>query len=154
MLCLDDTEALRCGDRASSWAQVHKRANGVAAGLVTAGVRRLAVLDLNDPATIDAAYGASRAGAVLTIVNWRLASEELAYVLCDSESELLLVGAPFAEVVAGLRDRLPLLREVDVAGRSTRRGWRRSRPSTCLRPTRTPRCCSCTRRGRPGSPRA
>jgi len=39
---------------------------------------------MNDPVTIDAAYGASRAGAVLTVVNFRLAPEEIAYVLSDS----------------------------------------------------------------------
>ena len=112
----DDAEALRCGDRAWSWGQLHERADRFAAGLAAAGVRRLAVLDMNDPATIEAAYGASRAGAVLTVVNFRLAPEELVYVLSDSESELLLVGAAFADAVALVRERLPLLREVVVVG--------------------------------------
>ena len=67
----DDAEALRCGDRAWSWAQLNERADRFAAAGSRAS-RRLAVLDMNDPATIEAAYGASRAGAVLTVVNFRL----------------------------------------------------------------------------------
>ena len=92
---------------------------------------------------------------MLTVVNFRLAPEEIAYVLSDSESELLLVGAPFVEVVAGLRDRLPLLREVVVVGEEYEAWLAAASPVVAARTlTPTPRCCSCTRRARPGSRRA
>ncbi len=123
----DDAEALRFveaghEDRTWTWAQLGERADRFAAGLLAAGVTRLAVLDRNHPACLEAAYGGARAGAVTTVVNWRLAPDEIAYALADSETELLVVGAELAPVVDGLRDRLPLLRTVLQLG-GEYEGW-------------------------------
>ena len=115
----DDAESLRCGDRAWTWAELAERVERCAAGLVAEGVRpgtRVAVLEKNDPACVEMAYGAGRAGAVLTVVNWRLAPEEWHYVLADSAAELLVVGAEFAAAAEQLRGRLPQLRRVVVLG--------------------------------------
>ncbi len=118
----DDAEALRFGDRAWSWAQLDERAGRFAAGLLAAGVTRLAFLDRNHPACLEAAYGGARAGAVTTVVNWRLAPDEIAYALEDSQAQLLFVGAELAPVVEGLRSRLPLLRQVVVVGGADQQG--------------------------------
>lgn len=88
----DDAEALRCGGVCLVVGAAARAGRPVRRGAGVLGRTAIAVLDMNDSATIEAADGASRAGSVLTVVNRRLAPEELAYVLSDSESELLLVG--------------------------------------------------------------
>ena len=115
----DDGEAVRYGDRTWTWGQLGDRVERVAAALAADGVRpgtRVAVLERNHPATLELAYGGARVGAVTTVVNWRLAPEEVLYALADSTAELLLVGEEFAGVVEALRDRLPALRRVLVVG--------------------------------------
>jgi acyl-CoA synthetase (AMP-forming)/AMP-acid ligase II len=115
----DDAEAIRFGEQALTWAQLGDRVDRIAAGLVAEGVQpatRIAFLDKNHPACLEAAYGGARVGAVTTVVNWRLAPQEWHYVLDDSQAELLFVGAEFAAQAAQLRDRLPQLRKTVVIG--------------------------------------
>ena len=115
----DDGEAIRSGEQTWTWAQLRERAARFAAGLRAAGVQpgtRVAFLDKNSPACLEAAYGGAQAGAVTTVVNWRLAPEEWHYVLDDSAAELLFVGPDFVDAAKGLLDRLPQLRTVVVVG--------------------------------------
>ncbi len=115
----DDGEALRYGDRAWTWAELRERTARVSAGLRAAGLGaggRLAVLDKNHPACLEAVYGGALAGAVTTVVNWRLAPDELVHVLGDSRAALLLVGAEHVGALNQVRERLPDLRQVIVVG--------------------------------------
>ncbi len=115
----DDCEAVLFGDQSLSWADLRSRIDRVAAGLVAEGVQpgtRVAFLDKNHPACLEVAYGGALAGAVTTVVNWRLAPDEWHYVLDDSQAEVLFVGHEFAPAAEQLRDRLPRLEKVVVVG--------------------------------------
>jgi len=115
----DDAEALRIADHAWTWAQLGERIDRLAAALLAEGVQpgeRIAFLDKNSPACLEAAYAGARIGAVTTVVNWRLAPAELLYALEDSAAVLLLVGAEFSATADQLRARLPALRRVVVVG--------------------------------------
>jgi acyl-CoA synthetase (AMP-forming)/AMP-acid ligase II len=50
------------------------------------------------------------------VVSFRLSREELAHVLGDSAARVVVAGAEFAAALAGVRDRLPGVREVVVLG--------------------------------------
>lgn len=79
------------------------RAEAVAGGLAAAGLRagdRIAVLAANRPEIMDVAAAAARLGAILVPVNWRLAADEVAFILRDA--------APAA--IVGEREHVPALR--------------------------------------------
>ena len=114
-----EREALRAGDRAWTWRELADRVDRLGRALRADGVRpgdRIALLDKNGPAHIEATLAAASWGFANTIVNWRLAPEELRYVLADCGASALLVGAEFAPLVDRIRDALPDLRRVVVLG--------------------------------------
>ena len=93
--------AVVCGDQRFTYAQFAERARGLAGVLLEAGVQsgdRVAFLSLNCHRLLEAYYGALEAGAVLLPLNFRLASQELAYILNDSEAKVLFLEKEFQEV--------------------------------------------------------
>jgi acyl-CoA synthetase (AMP-forming)/AMP-acid ligase II len=54
---------------------------------------------------------------VLVPVNWRLAGQEIAFIVNDAGAEILFVGAEFLDAVAAIRDQLTSVREVVVIDR-------------------------------------
>ena len=112
-------EALAFGGQSWTWAQLEDRIRRAAGALRASGLGpgdRLAVLDKNHPACIELTLAASLVGAANAVVSFRLSCEELAHVLDDSAAQVVVVGAEFAATLAGLRDRLPRVREVVVLG--------------------------------------
>ena len=101
--------------RKTTYAELDRRANQVANGLVAAGVqpgKRIALLAKNIDLFYELLYGASKVGAVLTPVNFRLAPPEVAYVLNDAQAPLLLVGEDYYDLIDGIRVELPLVRQI------------------------------------------
>jgi acyl-CoA synthetase (AMP-forming)/AMP-acid ligase II len=114
-----DREALACGDRHWSWRELDERVRRAAGALHAAGVRagdRIAVVDKNHPACLELTLAASLLGAANAVVNFRLAPDELTYVLGDAQATIALVGAEYVQTVEGLADRLPTLRRLVVLG--------------------------------------
>src|SRR4051794_4181409 len=81
------------GDRRRSHAEVAERASRIAGGLQQLGVRQgdsVCILMRNDIAFIEAAYAVALLGAYAVPVNWHFKPEEIAYVLKDSGSHVLI----------------------------------------------------------------
>src|SRR5579859_3641220 len=96
-----DRVALYFEGRSVSFGELDRRASRVAQGLIAAGIKpkaRIAILAKNDPAFFELWFGATKAGAVLVPVNFRLAPPEIAYVVNDAKAELLFVGSDFYPV--------------------------------------------------------
>jgi len=99
-------EALVEGERRLSYAELAARVRARAASWHALGVRpgeRVAILEHNTGAFLEAYFAAAWLGAVLTPLNVRLAVPELAAILADSGASLLLAGREFAATVAALR---------------------------------------------------
>ncbi|TWF95613.1 long-chain-fatty-acid--CoA ligase [Saccharopolyspora dendranthemae] len=114
-----DEEAIAFGERRVTWAQLDDRVRRAAGALRASGVgpgERFAVVDKNHLACLELTLAASLIGAVNTVVNFRLAAEELVHVLNDSTARVVVVGSEFAGIVDEVRDRLPHLREVILLG--------------------------------------
>ncbi|HEX4252388.1 MAG TPA: long-chain-fatty-acid--CoA ligase [Pseudonocardia sp.] len=114
-----DREALSYGERTWTWAQLKDRVARGAAAQRSAGLvpgDRVAVLDLNHPSCLEITLACAQVGTANVVVNFRLAPAEVAYVINDSGAEILFVGPEFAELVAGLRDQLPKIRQVVRVG--------------------------------------
>jgi fatty-acyl-CoA synthase len=90
-----------------------------------AGVRagdRVAALMRNGLDYVALYYGAAKIGAILCAINWRLAAQEIGYILDDSEPKLLVHDAEFAPVVAAIGRRDLLAYETNAGG-GTRGSW-------------------------------
>ncbi|WP_019144546.1 long-chain-fatty-acid--CoA ligase [Aeromicrobium massiliense] len=105
--------------RSWTWAEAADGARRLAGALRAAGVGRggtVAFLDKNNPAIMQTTYAAALLGAKQAIVNWRLAGDELDYVVNDSGATVLLVGHELLDTVNLVRDRLTNVERVVVVG--------------------------------------
>ena len=128
---LPDKAAVVFQDEPVTYAELDRRADLAAAGFQRLGLRpgdRVALMAANAPHFVEALYGAWRAGLVVVPVNVLFTSEEVRHMLADSEARAVVVTEAFAATLRGLRDELPELEEVVVAGGSTAevgtRTWR------------------------------
>ena len=110
-----DAEAITYLSRTWTWAQFDDRIRRVAGALTARGVGRgdvVAFLDKNHPACVEVTLGAASLGAATAIVNFRLAADEIDYVLNDSGAKVLFVGEELLPAVTAIRDRLPAVTDV------------------------------------------
>ncbi len=95
------------GDRKRDFTEVADRATRIAGGFARLGVKAgdsVCILMRNDIAFLEAAYGAMRLGAYAVPVNWHFKPEEVAYVLKDSGTRVLI---GHADLLHPLRDVIP-----------------------------------------------
>ncbi|MFJ5884326.1 long-chain fatty acid--CoA ligase [Kitasatospora cineracea] len=110
-----DRVALLHRDRPVTYRELHERVLRAANGLRVLGVRggdRVAYLGGNHPAFLETLFACGLLGAVFVPLNTRLAGPELAHVLTDSGSSVLVHAPGHAQAVAGLRTGTPVRRFV------------------------------------------
>ena len=115
-------------DAPISYAEIQRQSEALAAGLLTRGInpgQRVATLCQNCPDFLTLLLACSRIGAVLCAVNYRLAPEEIQYILDDSDAQLLAApDTDMAPLLAGLNTAIPVLSSHDGSWES----WRESLP--------------------------
>jgi long-chain acyl-CoA synthetase len=97
--------AIACGGRELTFADLDERSNRLAQALRQRGIGRgdrVAYLDRTAPEIMELLFAASKAGAVIVPMNWRLAPRELGAVLSDSGAQLLIAGEAFGELAREL----------------------------------------------------
>ncbi|MEJ7636308.1 long-chain-fatty-acid--CoA ligase [Aeromicrobium sp.] len=107
------------GERTWSWGEAWESVRQVAGALAAEGVQRgdrVAILDKNNPAVLQVLLGGCQLGAATTVVNWRLAGDELDYVLNDCGAEVVFVGHQLLPQFTLVRDRLDHVKRVIVVG--------------------------------------
>jgi len=95
--------AFQIGDETRTYAELDDRASRVAGALRDLGVGRgdrVALFLTNQPAFVEAFFAVARLGAVVVPVNFRLVAAELAYILDDSGSRVLIADGTAADTVA------------------------------------------------------
>ncbi|MEH3143142.1 MAG: long-chain-fatty-acid--CoA ligase [Mycobacterium kyogaense] len=110
-----DAEAMDFLDRNWTWAQWDDRIRRLAGALTERGVTRgdvVAFLDKNHPACIELTIAAASLGAATAIINFRLAADELDYVLNDSDAKVLIAGKEFMGSIDKIRDKLTSIEHV------------------------------------------
>jgi 3-oxocholest-4-en-26-oate---CoA ligase len=108
-----DAPALIHGDRIIDWRALENRTNALAQAFIAAGAvagDKLAHLMRNSPAYLETTIAGFKSRLVHVNVNYRYTGEELHYILDNSDSSVVVFDADFAEVIDGIRDRLPLVR--------------------------------------------
>ena len=107
--------AIHYEGRNITFAELDRRANQVANGLIAEGLKpqaRIAILSKNAPAFFDLWFGGAKADAVLVPVNFRLAPAEAAFVIEDAGAEILFVSADFYALVEKVQPDLKSVRRI------------------------------------------
>jgi len=110
-----DTEAVTYLSRSWTWAQWYDRIRRLAGALSDWGVRRgdvVAVLEKNHPAGVELTFAASMLGAANSVINFRLAADELDYVINDCGAKVLVVGEELRPAVDAIADKLTAVEHV------------------------------------------
>jgi fatty-acyl-CoA synthase len=107
-------------------AELLRRVNALAAGLLAMGVRRgdvVALLLPNRVEFLEAVYAINRIGAAFLPLNIRLAPAEWEYILDNSQATALVSDAEFVPSVHPALPRLPLLAARIVVGQPAPGDW-------------------------------
>jgi len=110
-----DAEAVTYLNRTWTWAQWYDRIRRLAGALSAWGVRRgdvVAVLEKNHPAGVELTFAASMLGAADSVINFRLAADELDYVINDCGAKVLVVGEELRPAVDAIADRLTTVEHI------------------------------------------
>src|SRR5437667_8546415 len=98
-----DAVAVVDGDRRFTYAEFNARVDRLASALLTLGIGpgdRVAVLAPNGAMALEAHFGPMRIGAILVMLNTRLASAELAWILNHCGAKVLLADPQLRPLVA------------------------------------------------------
>jgi 3-oxocholest-4-en-26-oate---CoA ligase len=107
---LGSAPALVHGDEIIDWATLDRRSNALAQAFMAAGAKpgdRLAHLMRNSPAYLTTTVAGFKSRLVHVNVNYRYTGEELHYILDNSDAAVVVFDEEFAEVLGGLKVRLP-----------------------------------------------
>ena len=106
-------------ERTLTYAQLQEGSCRFASALLDLGLREENRVVLLSHDTVDlpvAFWGTIRAGTIPIPINTLLTAEQYAFLFADSRAAAAVVSAPLAPMLLSIRDRLPGLREVIVAG--------------------------------------
>jgi acyl-CoA synthetase (AMP-forming)/AMP-acid ligase II len=109
----DDNTALVHGERTESWADFDRRAGGVAAALLDAGLGRgakVAQYLYNCNEYIESVFAAMKVAMVPVNTNYRYGDDELVYLFDNSDAEAVVFHGAFSDRVGRIRNRTPRVR--------------------------------------------
>lgn len=105
-----DKTALIFEERRFSYRALDEWADRIAQGLVSAGVKRgvrVAHFGQNTAHYFALLMGVAKAGGVLVGINWRLAAGEVAYILADSQAQVLVADGAMIDVAQEALKEVP-----------------------------------------------
>ncbi len=88
-----------------TYGETHARSNRVANGLRALGVApdaRVPIVAKNGPAFFDTLFGIRKIGAVQVAVNWRLAADEVKFIIEDAGAEVVFYDPELAQIATSL----------------------------------------------------
>ena len=110
---LPDAPALSQGDHAVSWAQMDRRADGIAAAILADGAveqAKVAQYLYNSNEYLESVLACFKAGLVPVNTNYRYGPDELAYLWDNADAVAVVFHGAFAERIATVRRRVPRVR--------------------------------------------
>jgi len=105
-----DAPAQMHADRTHTWAEFDRRADGIAATLLAAGVRhqdKVAQYLYNAPEYLESVYGAFKAGLAPVNTNYRYGADELVYLWDNADAVAVVFHGTFTDQIAQIRHRAP-----------------------------------------------
>lgn len=110
-----EKEAVVCGDLRMTYVELAARVWRLAHGLLNLGIEkndRVAVLNDNTHEYLEIYFAAAHLGVVLVPLNYRLSTRELAGILNDSESRVLIAKGAFYEKAKDLPQSVSTLEKI------------------------------------------
>jgi fatty-acyl-CoA synthase len=101
------------GERTTSWRDVDRRANALAADLVHAGLghqAKVACYLYNGPEYMETMVAAFKVSMVPVNTNYRYGPDEIVYLFANADAEAVVFHAAFSELVESVRHRLDKVR--------------------------------------------
>ena len=98
------------GARGLSWADVERRANGIARALLDAGAQRqdkVAHYLYNCPEYLESTFAILKVGLVPVNTNYRYTDDELVYLWDNAEAVAVIFHGTFTDRISGLLARVP-----------------------------------------------
>ena len=105
-----DRVALAHGDRRVTWRAFDRRADGIAAALLEAGLQRqdkVALYLHNAPAYLESVFAALKAGLVPVNTNYRYTGDELVQLWADADAAAVIFHGAFRAQAEAVRARCP-----------------------------------------------
>lgn len=106
-----DLAALIMDDVVVTFEELDRRTNALANALLQLGIEpgnRISILMHNSPEIMQAWSAAGKAAVTPIALNYRYKEDELAYIINDSESKVLIYGHEFEQVVNATRPKLTI----------------------------------------------
>jgi fatty-acyl-CoA synthase len=110
---LPGAPALVHGDRHRTWDEFDRRADGIAAHLLAAGVQqgdKVAEYLWNGPEYLEAVFATFKIGLVPVNTNYRYGEDELAYLWDNGDVVAVVFHGEFTERIDHIRERVPRVR--------------------------------------------
>jgi len=85
-----------------SFAAINARSNRAANAMLALGAGRgdrVAIMLMNSAEFVELYFGLAKIGVISVPLNWRLATDELSFILKDSGADILIYGSEFADAV-------------------------------------------------------
>ena len=104
-----DKKAIVCGKRRWSYREFDERVHRLSRTLTDGGIRKddkVALLLPNCHYFLESYYGVTQIGAVSVPMNYRLSPQDIAFILEDSESKILIADPMFDKQVAPIRNQI------------------------------------------------
>ena len=112
-------EAVVCGGKRWTYRGFHERVNRLSGSLNSLGINKddkVAVLLPNCHYFLEAYYGIAQIGAVSVPINIRLSPGEIAFILQDSESKVLISDPVYQKQIDPIRDKIQNIKKVIWTG--------------------------------------
>jgi acyl-CoA synthetase (AMP-forming)/AMP-acid ligase II len=96
-----------------TFSDLNERSNKLANALAGLGIKkgdRIAILQVNCNEYVEAYYATAKLGAICVPLNFRAKQHELTHMLKHSESQVILTGQRYADMVKDMSKELPLLK--------------------------------------------
>jgi len=84
---------------------------------------RVSILAQNSVVYLDLFYGLAKIGAILAPLNWRLVARELAYIVNNCGSKVLLCGPEFVDTLDAMRPEIDAPHFVSLEGAQIAGAW-------------------------------
>ncbi len=114
--------ALRFLGRTTTWAELDSRVEALAGALHARGVGfgdRVLILMLNRTEFLESVLATNKLGAIAVPVNFRMTPSEIAFLVSDCDSRVMITESVLADVATAVRKLDPKLATVIVAGGTT-----------------------------------
>lgn len=116
-----EKQALVCGGRRWTYQGFHERINRLSSGLKAFDIGKedkVAILLPNCHTFLESYYGIAQIGAISVPINTRLSPKEIAFILEDSESKVLIADPGYQKQIDPIREKISGIKKILWTGDS------------------------------------